>query len=141
MADDGRAALVQKIIRASLKMGFIDKRGTNKFQNYSYIRMEDLVAEVRRPLLEEGVIFYRSGCETESYELREATGKVGTYVRMRLMFTLTDGTAHIDLPAVGEARDTGDKAMQKCETSALKYALFQNFLLQTNEDDIDAGRG
>lgn len=135
------AALVAKIIRATLKTGKIEKKGKNAFQNYSYITIEDLVAEVRRPLLEEGVFFYRSGCIIRSYELRASDDgkKVGTYVTLDLEFTLTDGNARLVLPATAEARDTGDKALQKAETSALKYTLMQNFLLQTNEDDLDQG--
>ena len=137
------AALVEKIVAACKDMEHIEKTGYNNFHKYKYLTVEDTVTVVRRALLNQGVFMYRSACMMRSYEMRasEDGSKVGTYVTLDLEFTLTDGSARIVLPATAEARDTSDKATQKAETSALKYALFQNFLLQGNEDDLDTGEG
>lgn len=135
------AALVGKVLRACQSMKKIEKAGENTFQRYKYIRLEDVIGEVRRCLLEQGVYFYRSQATVNQYEMREGGDKrIGTFVRMDVEYTLTDGLAELRLPAVAEARGVDDKSLQKAQSSALKYALFQNFLLQ-HEEDIDEGSG
>ncbi len=140
------AALVAKVVAAARDMKHLEKSGQNRFQNYKYIAVEDLISEVRGPLLRQGVLFYRRACVIRSYDIRQATDensgkiKTGTFVTLDLEFILTDGLAELSLQATSEARDSGDKALQKAETSALKYTLFQNFLLQGNEDDLDEGQ-
>lgn len=140
-------ALVAKVVAACKDMEHIEKTGFNNFHKYKYLTVEDTVTVVRRALLNHGIFMYRSSCMMRSHEMRagepDERGKIpiGTYVTLDLEFTLTDGSARIVLPATAEARDTSDKATQKAETSALKYALFQNFLLQGNEDDLDTGEG
>jgi hypothetical protein len=53
--------------------------------------------------------------------------------RIRFRYTTTDGS-HVDTVNVGEAMDSGDKAMNKAMSIALKYSLLQMLLIPTEED-------
>jgi hypothetical protein len=52
-------------------------------------------------------------------------------------FMAEDGSSVITSMA-GEASDSGDKATSKALSMALKYALFQTFMIPTGENDPDS---
>lgn len=59
-------------------------------------------------------------------------------VRMRYTFVGPAGDTSIPVEVFGEASDTGDKAMSKAESVALRVALLQTLMLPTQERDADA---
>jgi hypothetical protein len=52
---------------------------------------------------------------------------------IKFTFYTTDGSS-VSAVGIGHALDTSDKATNKAQSSALKYALMQTFLIPTEED-------
>jgi hypothetical protein len=52
---------------------------------------------------------------------------------IKFAFYTTDGSS-VSAVGIGHALDTSDKATNKAQSSALKYALMQTFLIPTEED-------
>jgi hypothetical protein len=52
---------------------------------------------------------------------------------IKFTFFTTDGSS-VSAVGIGHALDTSDKATNKAQSSALKYALMQTFLIPTEED-------
>jgi hypothetical protein len=59
------------------------------------------------------------------------------YVRLRMEYTLVnvdDPSDRVTLIGISDASDVADKAIHKCRTSALKYMLRDNFLVDAQDD-------
>lgn len=137
--------LIAKLAAACDAVGGIDKKGENKDQSgklrYKYLKAADVAKAVRHELSKRGVILtadekefsHTGSIATQSgAELREFTLKVE--------YTLRDADSGdtITTTAYGVAMDSGDKALWKAKTGALKYFLRGLFILPDEKDDPEA---
>jgi hypothetical protein len=134
-----RLNLRQKLAEVRRRIGYIQKRGFNERNNYSYVTAADLAGAVGDILAELGVVIVPS-LESIAYE----TGRNGgtefarsAQVVMSYTFTDVDTGEAITAKVAGQGLDSGDKAPYKAMTGALKYALLQSFLLATGDDPED----
>jgi len=128
--------LRQKLAEVRRRIGYIQKRGFNERNNYSYVTAADLAGAVGDILAELGVVIIPS-LESIVYEPgRNAGSEVSRAAQVVMAYTFTDvdtGEA-ITAKVAGQGLDSGDKAPYKAMTGALKYALLQSFLLATGDD-------
>lgn len=116
------------------KVGALTKSRENLQQGFMFRGIDDVMNELHAHFAEHGVLVIP---EIETYDVTErVTAKGGAMfvVRAIMKFNLTaaDGS-FITIRNVGEAMDSGDKAMNKAMSIALKYALLQLFLIPTEE--------
>lgn len=116
------------------KVGALTKSRKNQQQGFMFRGIDDVINELHAHFAEFGVLVIP---EVETYEVVEritARGGAMFVVRAMMKFNLaaTDGS-FITIRNVGEAMDSGDKAMNKAMSIALKYALLQLFLIPTEE--------
>jgi hypothetical protein len=128
--------LRQKLAEVRRRLGYIQKRGFNETNNYSYVTAADLAGAVGDILAELGVVIVPR-LESIAYE----PGAVGrsevaraAQVVMAYTFADVDSGDEITTRVAGQGLDAGDKAPYKAMTGALKYALLQSFLLATGDD-------
>jgi len=147
-ADDEtpRLNLRRKLAEVRRRIGYVQKRGFNERNNYSYVTAADLAGAVGDILAELGVVIVPS-LESIAYEAGRAGGEISRSAQVVMSYTFTDvdtGEA-ITAKVAGQGLDSGDKAPYKAMTGALKYALLQSFLLATGDDPEDeriaAGNG
>jgi hypothetical protein len=134
-----RLNLRQKLAEVRRRIGYIQKRGFNERNNYSYVTAADLAGAVGDILAELGVVIIPS-LESIAYEAgRNGGAEVSRSAQVVMSYTFTDvdsGEA-ITAKVAGQGVDSGDKAPYKAMTGALKYALLQSFLLATGDDPED----
>ena len=134
-----RLNLRQKLAEVRRRIGYIQKRGFNERNNYSYVTAADLAGAVGDILAELGVVIVPS-LESITYEAgRNGGAEVSRSAQVVMSYTFTDvdtGEA-ITAKVAGQGLDSGDKAPYKAMTGALKYALLQSFLLATGDDPED----
>lgn len=116
------------------KIGALTKNRKNLQQGFMFRGIDDVMNELHGHFAEQGVLVIP---EVESYDVLERTttrGGAMFVVRafMKFHLTATDGS-FVTIRNVGEAMDSGDKAMNKAMSIALKYALLQLFLIPTEE--------
>lgn len=116
------------------KVGVLTKSRKNQQQGFMFRGIDDVMNELHAHFAEHGVLVIP---EIETYDVTErvsAKGGAMFVVRAMMKFHLTaaDGS-FITIRNVGEAMDSGDKAMNKAMSIALKYALLQLFLIPTEE--------
>ena len=120
-------------------VGAVGKNATNQQQRYKYRSIDDLISALNPAMAKNGV-FVVPGEIMEEVRQDHATkgGGVLHFVKLRIRyrFYAADGS-YIDVITIGEAMDSGDKATNKAETAAFKYALSQVFAVPTH-DDADA---
>ena len=122
------------------EVGYVQKTGVNKAQNYKYAGEAQLIETLRPVMLKHGVFCVPGEAEVCKSDC-VVTGAVGsekktyrTVIRYTFVYTHASSGTHLQVQAIGEGVDTGDKAAYKAATGALKYALRQAFLIETGDD-------
>lgn len=115
-------------------IGHIGKSSRNQAQNFNFRGIDAVYNELHSLLAKHGVVTIPiAGTPTSE----ERTNKNGTVLRfvtlpMTYRFVAEDGS-FIESSVIGEAMDSGDKAINKAMAIAHKYALLQTFLIPTEE--------
>ena len=128
--------LRQKLAEVRRRIGYVQKRGFNERNNYSYVTAADLAGSVGDVLAELGVVIIPY-LESIVYEPARNIGpEAARAAQVVMAYTFIDVETGEDLTAkvAGQGLDAGDKAPYKAMTGALKYALLQSFLLATGDD-------
>lgn len=118
----------------------IGKDMTNQAQGFKFRGIDQVYNALNDIFQTHGVFICP---EVTDHQYVEKTTKSGSlsmhhFLRVKYHFTAEDGSA-VMMETIGEAADTGDKGLNKCMSIALKYALFECFLIPTQEDkDPDA---
>jgi hypothetical protein len=133
----GNANVTEAILAVMRQVGYVQKEHTAGL-NYSYAGEAALIRAIRPAMVQEGLIAH----------VLDLTKEVGTVmigkdggrpmsraiVLATVRFLHAPSGTHLDVQAAGEGMDTGDKALNKAMTGALKYALRQTFLIETGDD-------
>jgi hypothetical protein len=130
--------LVQKLAKVMAETRWVEKKGRNSFFNYDYARETDILDAVRTKLAENGIFVFTSVEHTDAKETAKRTrdGSPVNLVFVKTKHTFWDGesgeTAEVFGTGCGE--DSGDKAIYKAITGAMKYFISKNFLISTGDD-------
>lgn len=120
--------LYQKLVEIMSEMGRVEKRGFNKFHNYSYVTESDLTDALRDKLAQRNIIIIPSLMDVKHDE---------TLTTITMSFTLVDADqpeAQHEIKWAGTGDDKGDKGLYKAYTGALKYFLMKTFLVSQGDD-------
>lgn len=129
-------SLVRKLAEVMGEVDRVPKSGRNNFHNYDYATEADIVAAVRSGLSARNVMMLPNVISTEWKEIQRAKGGIERLCTLKVRFTFHDGDSGetLDVEALGEGQDPGDKATYKAFTGATKYALLKTFLIPTGDD-------
>lgn len=129
-------SLIPKLCEVMEAVGYIQKTGFNQQQRYKYAQESDVVEKVRKELAQRKVFLMNSVEDTSFRTIRTAKGNELTVATLTVKYTLIDGETgeKLEFTGVGEGMDSGDKAVYKAQTGALKYALMKTFLIPTGDD-------
>jgi ERF superfamily len=143
---DDIVTIHERIAMVIKYVGWISKRGENKFNNYKYVIADDIIATLR-PILD----FYglrvsfseKPGSVQIDSTLKTAKGEPCTGAAVTLIMKITDvsspqGVAEFSETS-GYAVDKGDKALFKAKTGARKYGYIEAFELSIGDDPEDHG--
>ena len=134
-------SLVTKLAEVMVEVGTIPKNGRNDFHKYSYATEADVLRPVQQALGRRNVAIVSSTGEPSWREVQTKNGPQPVCM-LRLKFSIRDGDTGeiIEFEGLGEGADSGDKAICKAMTSAVKYALLKLFLIPTGDDPDADGR-
>lgn len=131
-------AIYGLIAKAMSKIGAIGKDSTA--QNYSgkvmyKFRGIDAVYNALNPVMSELGLFVVPEVLEQTREERQSTnGGNLIYSILKIRFTLfAPDSSNVSCVVIGEGMDSGDKASNKAMSVALKYAMFQLFMIPTEE--------
>jgi len=128
--------IYSSMIKVMRGITHIGKDRKNQQQGFNFRGIDDVMNELHGVMAECGVFVIPEPVgETNVTERTNAKGTVMRYVMQRWQFTFfaEDGSC-IVAGAIGESMDSGDKAMNKSMSIALKYVLLQSFMIPTIED-------
>lgn len=134
--------LVQKLAAVGMEISGVDKAGENKSKdgkiNYKYVKAADVAKEIRQKLFTRNIILTIDEKEiTTQGSVKTYSGGELPLVCVKSDFTFHDGDSSdkLTISAYGIAMDSGDKAIYKAKTGALKYVLRGIALIPDEKDD------
>lgn len=132
--------VAEAVILMMVKVGYVQKKGENKFHGYKYASIEDVLEKVQPALTECGLVITQD-------ELAHAVIAEGQIMEATYAFSLSHKSgAHwgpIRHTGLASLRNTkggyDDKALNKCHTAARKYFILGLFQIPTGlaEDPDD----
>jgi hypothetical protein len=142
MAVTDTKSLVSKLAEACDEVGGIEKKGRNMAQSYDYVKAADVAKAIRHELFKRGVVIIPDEveCLNRQMEFRNAKGETRQVneVQVKTAYVITDGAETLTMHGFGIAWDSGDKAIYKAKTGALKYFLRGLGLIPDEKDDPEA---
>lgn len=138
MSEPGLIFKKISLIMADLKA--IGKDQYNQAQRFKYRGIEDVYNHVKPILVKHGVFTTAEilGRDREVVETKNGGKAIHSIAYFKFKFYAEDGS-YIEAYADGEAKDSGDKAANKCASIAHKYAIIQTLCIPTADlDDPDA---
>lgn len=134
--------LAAKLAEACSNVGGVEKKGRNEAQRYTYVKAADVAKAIRHELFERGVVIIPDEveCLNKQISFMNAKGETrnANEVQIRTAYHITDGHETLVMHGYGIAWDSGDKAIYKAKTGALKYFLRGLGLIPDEKDDPEA---
>lgn len=128
-------------VSADMAAQGIGKTRTNQQQGYKFRGIDDVMNVLAPMLVKHGLLILPRVLSRTVSERATKSGGALFYVVVESEFdfvAVEDGSKHI-VKTFGEAMDSGDKATNKSESAAYKYAAFQAFCIPIEGDgDHDA---
>jgi hypothetical protein len=133
-------SLVTRLSEACDAVAGVDKSGYNEFQRYKYVKAADVAKAIRHELFRRKIMLLADEKEITEKEVQTNNGGTIRLLTLRVEYTLLDGLSDqkITTTAYGVAMDSGDKAIYKAKTGALKYFLRGLGIIPDERDDPEA---
>lgn len=128
--------IYQRMALVMEKVQYIQKSGTNSFQNYKYVSHDAVVGMLRSHITDAGILTLTDVIEM-TREIITDTKKTNVMatVKLQISFVNVDKPEdRIVIHAYGEGMDTSDKACGKAVSYALKFGLLKMFLIETGTE-------
>ena len=132
------AKVAAKIAEVMQQVDYLQKDGKVAYGNtrYSYLSEEKITSEIREAMVEAGLVIYPARMEVVNQQ--DVSTKTGQARVINILVTYRvqdiDSEEFIEVQALGEGMDSGDKAVYKAMTGAFKYAQRQAFMIPTGDD-------
>ena len=117
----------------------VGKGDFNSHQKFSFRGIDGVLNAVGPALREHNVVVYPRLHDVAYEEVKTSGGKASTACRVVVdyVFASSDGST-VETRVAAESWDTGDKAMPKAMSVAMRTALIQALALPTDEPDPDS---
>ena len=127
------------ICKIMSEVGAVGKNRENKEQHYKFRGIADVYLACQSVMASNGVhVVPEAIVAFEETEGVSRNGAKSFHVIQRTRFrAYADDGSFVQIEAIGEAIDYGDKAANKAASAAMKYALVQLFALPEEDPDID----
>ena len=125
-----------KVMRS---VDYVGKNDVNKHQHFNFRGIDGVLNAVGPALREHNVVVYPRLQDVTYEEVKTSGGKASTACRVVVdyVFASVDGSS-VETRVAAESWDTGDKAMPKAMSVAMRTALIQALALPTDEPDPDS---
>jgi ERF superfamily len=138
-ATNGLPPVATALARVASEVGAVGKASRNTQQGFNFRGIDDVLNAVGPVLHKHGVVVVPEvqNIALETVEVgQKRTPMRSAVLTIRFRFVGPAGD-HVDATVVGEAMDSGDKALSKAQSVGLRIALLQVLTLPTHEPEPD----
>ena len=108
--------------------------GINTHQDYRFLSESKMKGQIGPALVEAGLEWRATYSDVK---MLDAVGSMRTHILLTLTVELFDDTGSETYVAYGTAADSGDKAMSKAQTNALKNVIANNWLVSSFDAETE----
>lgn len=128
--------LYEKLALVMKNCSYIAKTGENTFHGYSYVTSNDVLERINESFSTVGLITMVTPTLLDLREVQTAKGTIDKHATIGVSITILDVETgeSIQISGIGSGQDSGDKAIMKAETAAIKYAYMLSFCIATGDD-------
>jgi len=132
--------LITKLAEACNAVSGVEKRGRNAHQNYNYVKAADVAKAIRHELFSRGIVVVIDEKDFSKFRSIPTNGGhlIDEFLLKCEVSFHDDQTKLGPFGAFATAMDSGDKAIYKAKTAALKYVLRGIGLIPDELDDPEA---
>lgn len=125
-----------KFIKVMEECSLIRKNGTNDFHHYKYATSADVLEKVNASLVKHKLASIVVPEIASSADVINNKGNTEHLVTVKVNITLVDTESGecMLITGIGSGQDSGDKAVMKAQTAAIKYAYMLSLAISTNDD-------
>lgn len=128
--------IAKKFVEVMKECNYVEKNGTNQFHKYQYATSADVLAKVNASLVRHGIASIAVPSLIDMVDVTTAKGNIEKMATIEMHITLVDVETGetIEIVGIGSGQDSGDKAIMKAETAAIKYAYLMSLAISTGDD-------
>lgn len=128
--------IAKKFIEVMKECSYVEKNGINQFHKYQYATSADVLAKVNASLVKHGIVSVAVPSLIDMVDVTTAKGNIEKLATIKMHITLVDveNGETIEIVGIGSGQDSGDKAVMKAETAAIKYAYLMSLAISTGDD-------
>lgn len=128
--------IAKKIITVMAECSHVGKNGVNDYHGYKYVTAEDVLQKVNESLTRNklaSIVMPKLESMVDVTNLKGNTEHLAT-VSVKVCLIDSDSGESVELYGVGSGQDSGDKAVMKAQTAAIKYAYMLSLCIATGDD-------
>lgn len=128
--------LAKKLIAVMQECRYITKNGVNTFHKYKYATCADVLERVNAAFVKHGIASITVPEVVDLHEVTTAKGNTEHIATVKITIKLVDVDSgeSLEISGMGSGQDSGDKAVMKAQTAAIKYAYLLSFAISTGDD-------
>ncbi len=125
-----------KLVNVMAACSSVKKNGQNDFHHYKYATSSDVLEKVNTALVKHNIASIVLPEIIASSDVLNNKGNTEHLVTVKVSITLIDTNSgeQLQLSGIGSGQDSGDKAVMKAQTAAIKYAYMLTLAMSTNDD-------
>lgn len=125
-----------KLVEVMGECAYIAKNGTNDYHKYKYVTAEDVVSKVNNALSKQGLCTLVKPTLLSIEQVTNLKGNIEHLATVQIAIQLIDSVSGevMEISGIGSGQDSGDKAVMKAQTAAIKYAYMLSFAIATGDD-------
>lgn len=130
------SGITNKLIAVMNDVSHIAKNGTNDFHKYKYATSADVLEKINSAFVRYGICPVAKAKLISLETVTNAKGNQERLATVQMFIRLVDVESgeYVDIAGLGNGQDSGDKAVMKAQTAAIKYAFMMNFCISTGDD-------
>ena len=125
-----------KLVNVMAEVSHVAKKGTNDFHHYKYATASDVLEKVNETLCKYGIASLAQAKLISMENVVNAKGNQEHLATVMVSIKLVDTESgeSVIISGLGNGQDSGDKAVMKANTAAIKYAYLMTFNISTGDD-------
>lgn len=128
--------IAAKLTKIMKDCAYVQKTGVNEFHRYKYAKAAAILEKANDSMVENNVSSKVMPKLIDFRDVITAKGATEHLATIEITVTLIDNDSgeSLDIVGMGSGQDSGDKAIMKAQTAALKYAWMMSLNISTGDD-------
>lgn len=128
--------IAKKLVQVMQECSYIQKTGTNDFHHYRYATSADVLEKINTALVKQKLCSVVLPEILQQADVTTAKGNIEHMATVKIDIMLIDAESgeSVSFSGIGTGQDSGDKAVMKAQTAAIKYAYLLSMAISTGDD-------